>query len=214
MIVTEDSLGKFDVDSIAPEALLFQTGYLTIGRRETRHGKRRYRLVYADDEVRQSLDASLLTYLTGQDPRREQHCDALEDLLVGGDLAGLERQVRASYDSIPCEWHTRNDIAHYERFYASVFYGYVSGLDVAVTVEDSSNRGRLDMAVQAGGYVCLFEFKARQENRDGAALAQLKNRDYAAKWPGDRHLEMPIYLVGVEFNAETRNVEVFNTAVA
>ena len=204
MIVTEDGLGKFDVGSIAPEALLFQTGYLTIGGQETRHGKRRYRLVYPNDEVRQSLNASLLTYLTGQDPQREQHCDALEELLVGGDLAGLERRVRALYESIPYEWHTRNDIARYEGFYASVFYGYVSGLDVAVTVDDSSNRGRLDMAVQAGGYVYLFEFKAWQENRDGAALAQLKNR----------HLEVPIYLVGVEFNVQTRNVEAFDTAVA
>ena len=211
MLVTEDSLGKFDVDSIAPEALLFQTGYLTIGERETRRGQRRYRLVYPNREVRQSLNASLLTYLTGRDPRREQHSDTLEDLLVSGDLLGLERCVRALFDSIPYEWYTRNEIARYEGFYTSVFYGYVSGLDVVVTVEDSSNRGRLDMAVQAGGYVYLFEFKAWQKNRSGAALAQLKQRDYAAKY---RHLEATIYLVGMEFNVQTRNVEVFETELA
>ena len=211
MVVNEDDLGKFEVDNIAPEALLFQTGYLTIGGQETRRGQRRYRLVYPNREVRQSLSESLLTYLTGKDPQREQHRDALEELLAQGDLAGLERRMRALYDSIPYEWHTRNEIARYEGYYASVFYGYVSGLDVAVTVEDSSNRGRLDMAVQAGDHVYLFEFKAWQENRSGAALAQLRARNYAAKY---RHLGLPIHLVGVEFNAQERNLEVFETAAA
>ena len=211
MLVTEDGLGKFEVGRIAPEALLFQTGYRTIGGQETRRGKRRYRLVYPNRELRESLNASLLAYLTGQDPQRERHIDALEELLAGGDLIGLERRIRALYDSIPYEWHTRNEIARYEGYHASVFYGYVSGLDVSVTVEDSSNRGRLDMALQAGGHVYLFEFKARDESRSGTALAQLRERDYAAKY---RHLGLPIHLVGVEFDTRTRNVGAFESALA
>ena len=211
MLVSEDDLGKFDVGSIAPEALLFQTGYLTIGGHEMRRGQRRYRLVYPNREVRQSLNTSLLSYLTGSDTLRERHRDALEDLLAQGDLAGLERRIRALYDSIPYEWHTRNEIARYEGYYASVFYGYVSGLDMDVTVEDSSNRGRLDMAVQAGGHVYLFEFKTSQEGDKGTALAQLKKRDYAAKY---RHLGLPIHLVGVEFSPQNRNVELFESARA
>ncbi len=211
MLVTEDGLGKFEVGRIAPEALLFQTGYLTIGGQETRRGKRRYRLVYPNREVRESLNASLLAYLTGEDPQRERHIDALEELLANGDLIGLERRIRALYDSIPYEWHTRNEIARYEGYYASVFYGYVSGLDVSVTVEDSSNRGRLDMAVQAGSHVYLFEFKAWDESRSGTALAQLRERDYAAKY---RHLGLPIHLVGVEFDTRTRNVGAFESALA
>ena len=211
MLVTEGGLGKFEVGRIAPEALLFQTGYLTIGGQETRRGKRRYRLVYPNREVRESLNASLLAYLTGEDPQRERHIDALEELLANGDLIGLERRIRALYDSIPYEWHTRNEIARYEGYYASVFYGYVSGLDVSVTVEDSSNRGRLDMAVQAGSHVYLFEFKAWDESRSGTALAQLRERDYAAKY---RHLGLPIHLVGVEFDTRTRNVGAFESALA
>ncbi|MCY4535322.1 MAG: AAA family ATPase, partial [Bryobacterales bacterium] len=185
ILVSEDDLGKFEVGSIAPEALLFQTGYLTVGGQETHYGERYYRLVYPNREVRQSLNASLLTYLTGRDSQRLQHCDALAELLATGDLPGLERRIRALYDSIPYEWHTRNEIARYEGYYTSVFYGYVSGLDFDVAVEDSSNRGRLDLSVNAGGRVYLFEFKVWQEDRSGAALAQLKERDYAAKY---RHL--------------------------
>lgn len=66
------------------------------------------------------------------------------------------------YDSIPYEWHTRNEIARYEGYFSSGFYGYNSGLDVDVTVEDSSNRGRLDLAARAGGHMYLFKFKARR----------------------------------------------------
>ena len=96
-------------------------------------------------------------------------------------------------------------------YYASVFYGYISGLDVQATVEDSSNRGRLDMAVQAGSHVYLFEFKAWDESRSGTALAQLRERDYAAKY---RHLGLPIHLVGVEFDTRMRNVGAFESALA
>ena len=209
---SEALLSTFDVDTIAPEALMFQTGYLTIGERERSDDSIEYfRLVHPNREVRQSLNESLLAYLTGGDLERERHKDALEDLLASGDLVGLEQRIRAFYDSIPYEWHTRNEIARYEWYYSSVFYGYLSGLDVTVTVEDSSNPGRLDMTVQAGGHVYLFECKAWQENRAVAALAQLKERDYAAKY---HHLGLPIHLVGVEFSAQKRNVEVFETELA
>ena len=209
---SEALLSTFDVDTIAPEALMFQTGYLTIGERERSDDSIEYfRLVHPNREVRQSLNESLLAYLTGGDLERERHKDALEDLLASGDLVGLEQRIRAFYDSIPYEWHTRNEIARYEWYYSSVFYGYLSGLDVTVTVEDSGNPGRLSMTVQAGGHVCLFECRAWQEDRGGSALEKLKERDYAAKY---RHLGLPVHLVGVEFNAQKRNVEVFETELA
>ena len=211
MLVNEDDLGKFEVDDIAPAALLFQTGYLTIGGQETRRGQLRYRLVYPNREVSQSLNTSLLAYMTGKDPYREQHLDALEECLAKGDLTELERRIRALFESIPYEWHTRNEIARYEGYYASVFYGYISGLDVQATVEDSSNHGRLDMAVQAGSHVYLFEFKAWDEGHGGTALAQLQERDYAAKY---RHLGLPVRLVGVEFDKRTRRVAAFESALA
>ena len=211
ILVNEDELDTFDVDNIAPEALMFQTGYLTIGGQETRHSESCYRLVYPNREVRLSLNSSLLAYLTGRDYQRRQHRDALAEVLAIGDLGGLERCIRALYDSIPYQWHTRNEIARYEGYYASVFYGYLCGLDVEVTVEDSSNRGRLDLAVRAEEHLYLFELKVARAGSSGTAMAQLRQRDYAAKY---RHLGVPIHLVGVEFSAETRNVEVFDCALA
>ncbi|MCE2435021.1 MAG: AAA family ATPase [Candidatus Latescibacteria bacterium] len=62
---SDDLLSAFDVDHIATEALLFQTGYLTIRHTEPRGSRTYYRLGYPNQEVRQSLNESLLNHLTG-----------------------------------------------------------------------------------------------------------------------------------------------------
>ena len=53
------------------------------------------------------------------------------------------------------------------------------------------------MAVRAHGHVYLFEFKVAEMAPPGSALAQLQERDYAAKYRGSGE---PIHLVGVEFS--------------
>ena len=212
LLASKALLGTFDVDGIAPEALLFQTGYLTIGGREQgAHGSVDFRLVYPNREVRQSLNLSLLNHITGDASRREQQSRVLQRLLQAGDLDGLEAWFRAAFAGIPYQWHSRNAIADYEGYYASVFYSFFVGSGANVTPEDSGSTGRADLTVQVAGRLYVFEFKVFAESQQGAALQQLQERDYAAKY---RHLGLPIHLVGVEFNAQTRNVEVFNSALA
>ena len=137
MIGSDDLLSAFDVDDMATEALLFQTGYLTIRRAEPRGGRMFYRLGYPNREVRQSLNDRLLRRLTGDAPRRAEHSARLYDLLLANDFEGLETLFHAFFSSIPYEWHTRNEVARYEGYYASVFYSYFAGLGLDVTVEDS-----------------------------------------------------------------------------
>ena len=211
MLASESLLGTLDVGRIGAAALLFQTGYLTVVGSETHEGRQYYRLGYPNREVRQSLNESLLDYLTRDEPRRESNSIRLGRLLRAGDFAGLERLFHAFFASIPYEWHTRNEIARYEGYYASVFYSYFAGLGLEVTVEDSGSGGRLDMAVRAEGRVYLFEFKVLERSGRGAAMAQLKQRGYADKY---RHLGEPVHLVAVEFSAETRNVVGFEAEPA
>ena len=69
MVGTRDLLSAFDVggraaaDHIGTEALLFQTGYLTIVGEEELGGEPLYRLGYPNREVRQSLNRVLLRQL-------------------------------------------------------------------------------------------------------------------------------------------------------
>ena len=70
-----------------------------------------------------------------------------------------------------------------------------------MALDDS--RGRLDMAVRAGGRLYSFESKVLQRAGPGAAMAQLKERGYAEKY---HHLGGSVHLVSVELSVETRNV--------
>ncbi len=206
MLAGDELLSTFDVDHMATEALLFQTGYLTILDSEYLGGESLYRLGYPNREVRQSLNRSLLNRLTGNPSRRQEHSVRLIRLLKANDFAGLGELFRALFASIPYQWHTKNTIADYEGYYASVFYSCFAGLGLDVTVEDSGSRGRADMAVVFNGNVYLFEFKVVENVPGGAAMAQLKEKGYADKY---RHLGLPIHRVAVEFSSETRNLTAF-----
>ena len=135
----------------------------------------------------------------------------LSDLLKTADIDGLEALFRSFFSSIPHERHTGNEIARYEGYYASVLYSYFAGLGLDVTLEDSTGVGRLDMAVRSGGRVYLLEFKVRERAGPGAALAQLKAKGYADKY---RSLGVPVHLVSVEFNTQTRTVAGFEAELA
>ena len=209
MVSTGELLSTFDVEEIGTEALLFQTGYLTITGEEELGGKALYRLGYPNREVRQSLNEYLLRRLVQDATRQTANSMRLARLLEAVDCEGLRGLFHAFFASIPYEWHTNNDIANYEGYYASVFYSYFAALGYEIVVEESSSHGRLDMAVRAGGQVYLFEFKVVELAPPGSALAQLRERDYAAKY---RDRGEPIHLIGVEFSRDTRNVTAFEVA--
>ena len=207
MVGSDELLSTFDVDDIATEALLFQTGYLTITDAEDLGGEQVYRLGYPNREVKQSLNRSLLRYLVQDSTRQMANSTRLYRLLKANDFDGLQTLFHAFFASIPYEWYTNNDIANYEGYYASVFYSYFASLGLDIRVEDSSSHGRLDMAVLFNDHVYLFEFKVVELASAGAALAQLQERRYADKY---RALGQPIYLIGVEFSKDERNLVAFD----
>ena len=211
MMGSSDLLSTFDVDEIATEALLFQTGYLTITGEENLGGKSLYWLGYPNREVRQSLNESLLDYLVKDPSRQMANSVQLYRLLEANDFAGLETLFHAFFASIPYEWYTNNDIASFEGYYASVFYSYFAGLGLNITVEDSSSHGRVDMAVHFNANIYLFEFKVVELASDGAAMAQLQAKGYADKYRG---LDQPIHLIAVEFSKNTRNITAFEVVCA
>ena len=209
MIGSDELLSTFDVDDMATEALLFQTGYLTITEEENLGGASFYRLSYPNREVRQSLNESLLRYLVKDATRQMANTVRLYRLLEANDFAGLKTLFHAFFASIPYEWYTNNDIANFEGYYASVFYSYFAGLGLDITVEDSSSHGRVDMAVHFNDNIYLFEFKVVEMASEGGAMAQLQAKGYADKYRG---LDQPIHLIAVEFSKNTRNITAFEVA--
>ena len=200
---TAAMLSAFDVDNIETEALLFQTGYLTIHDEESLGGKVYYTLGYPNREVYQSLNEVLLSALVQNTSQQAVLSKQLYLLLLKNDFDGLKHLFQSFFASIPYNWYTHNNIQNYEGYYASVFYSYFASLGLTVVVEDATNLGRIDMALKFNSQVYLFEFKVIENTEAGAALQQLKDRDYAHKYRG---LNQPIYLIGVEFSKVSRNV--------
>ena len=113
-VSTADLLSAFDVDHIGTEALLFQTGYLTITAEERLGGMPLYRLGYPNREVRQSLNRVLLRHLVQDAGQQTENSIRLARLLAAHDCAGLKDLFHAFFASIPYDWHTNDDIAKYE----------------------------------------------------------------------------------------------------
>jgi hypothetical protein len=202
-IASEMLLSTFDVDTMPVEALLFQTGYLTVDRVEEIAGSRFFHLRYPNREVYQSLNVILTGTFLGDAGRESQLRLGLVRLLQAADFSGLERHFQALFAAIPHDWHRRNAIGEYEGYYASVFYSHFAALGLDIRVEDTTSQGRVDMAVLFEERVFLFAFKVVEAEPEGKALAQLVAKGYADKY---RDRGEPVYLIGVEFSRRTRSV--------
>ena len=81
-------LSAFDVDDIATEALLFQTGYLTMRRRRIAGAGVRYRLGFPTERCARASTSPLLGYLVRDASRQEANSGRLYDLLEANDFDG------------------------------------------------------------------------------------------------------------------------------
>jgi hypothetical protein len=196
-------LSAFDVGHITTEALMFQTGYLTIAAEEQLGGSWFYRLRYPNHEVYQSLNNALLEAWTPDTQANVRSRRALHRLLLVNDFAGLQGLIAAFFDAIPGEWHTKNPIANYEGYYASVFYALFAAAGIEAIPEESSRVGRLDLAVRFNAQVYLFEFKVVELESEGRALQQIKDRGYADKYRAEGQ---SVHLIGVEFSRTRRTL--------
>ncbi len=205
MTADRSLVSRFDVDDIGIEALLFQTGYLTITD-EIREGHRTfYRLDYPNREVQLSLNDQLLAHL---DERRRVPLDEAQNLrtcLEAHDFAGFADQFRAWLASIPYQWHS-TDLARYEAWYASLLHMCFRAIGVEVRAEEASSFGRADMVVPLGGEVFIFEVKMAEsagaaEAALAAAFNQMRERGYA-----DKYRRQNVSLVAVACGRDARNL--------
>jgi hypothetical protein len=208
IFTSEKLISTFDVDNIPTEALMFQAGYLTIKNFHQIPGRLEIGLGYPNKEVKSALNDSLLLAMVGNDAGQIRSTSRAYAALLKNDLLALGSTLTSFFASIPYQWHTNNDIAEYEGYYASVFYAYFASLGLDIAVEESSHAGRLDMAVRFNGHIYLFEFKVVELEPAGRALEQIKERCYADKY---QDTGLPIHLIGVEFSKERRQVVGFES---
>lgn len=104
-------LSRFDVNDMPIEALLFQTGYLTIDHAEWTGHKYLFHLRYPNHEVCMGLIEQLLFALNPNDSRASANLYRLHQLLSANDLPGLKNLFHAFFAGIPHHGYANNPIA-------------------------------------------------------------------------------------------------------
>jgi hypothetical protein len=196
--VNESLVNSFDLENLNLEAILFQTGYLTIKRLLPLDMGFGYELGFPNKEVQMSFNDYILQSMTSvseNEPIRRE----LLALINAGDVERLESVIKRLFASIAYNNFTNNDIERYEGFYASVLYACFASIGVDIIAEDVSNKGRVDLTLKAGGRTFLFEFRVT----DGDPLEQIRKMKYYERYAGER------YLIGIVFDPKARNVSKF-----
>jgi hypothetical protein len=103
----------------------------------------------------------------------------------------------------------KNTIAEYEGFYTSVIYAYFYSLGIDIQLEDAVSTGRADMVVKfSKDLIYIFEFKVVQDGQSKSKnpLAQIREKRYFENYMKD---DRNIFLIGIEFSKEKRNIVSF-----
>jgi len=229
--VGEELLDSFDIDNIKLEVILYQTGYLTIDEvsEDEDFGFIEYTLKLPNFEVKRSFFTFIIETLY-KDTASLKKTKSLRDALKSANLEEFKQTLISLFVSIPYNNYTNNKIYEYEGFYASVVYSYLQSLGLDIIGEDVTNLGRIDLTLFIEDKVYIIEFKVIDNEQltinneqlevkneklkiknesSNSALNQIKAKKYYQKYqlPETKNQKpTTIYLIGIEFCKETKNI--------
>ena len=197
---SEELLDSSPIDNLKLTTVLFQSGYLTIDKVDDSDPEMvTYKLVCPNHSVRSALQNNLFEYYTGNtDP---SYRNAMHGAMRAAQLDVIESELQRLFASIVTDNYRKNNIAHFEGYYASVVYSFFVGMGLNVIAEDASSRGRVDLSIQLGANTYIIEFKVvKRKARSNSALRQIIQQGYATKYSGN------VYQIGIEFSETRRNI--------
>ena len=181
-----------DVDTATPEAFLYQSGYLTLRKRETGH----LCLDYPNTEVLNSMSALFTQNLVPDSFNHFRHLllTALEKQNIDKLVTVLNRLLA----SIPYDDYARSAMQTVELFdctftaqewlYRVAILSFLRGCGVVVFAEVHSNFGRSDLIFFHQGKTYIIELKVAYKGECPAkkaeeALQQIGEKNYAKLYP-------------------------------
>ena len=204
--IDQGLLSGFDLANLLPEAVLFQSGYLTIQSVETlAPGQRIFILNYPNQEVQVRFNMHLLNYFTAEASQTSRLRLRMSKALKNTDMDQMENLFKSLFSSIPFEWYTAGKMDHYEGYYASVVYAFLASLGFDLHPEPSTSHGRADLILKTDALVYIFEFKVVEIVGDGKkAIQQIREKGYH-----DQYVQAgteDVMLVGMDFSKKERNL--------
>ena len=194
--LSEFGFSTYEIGNLDIIPLLFQTGYLTIKEYESRF--QTFTLSYPNYEVKKSF----MTYLL--------HAYSETDLAFSSStlkklaMALFNQDLERFFDILSSFLATIDYMLHIkqEKYYQTIFYLIFRLIGLEIQAEVRTNQGRIDAVVETDDAVFIFEFKL--DKSATIALAQIKEKKYFAPY---LLKEKPLYLVGVSFSMETREIK-------
>jgi hypothetical protein len=193
---TSDILDKFDIEYISIEALMFQTGYLTIKEVKTIESEEMYILDYPNKEVSQSFNRDLVFYIT-----KSYHTDRIYNLkiaIINEEIEKIKEQIEIFINSVSY------NILKNEYVYQAAIYGLIYSTGFNIIIEDNTSKGRIDLTILLNRSIAyIIEFKVLEDEKEkGKAIKQILEKEYYKKYLNyDK-----VYIVGIEFNKTKRKI--------
>jgi hypothetical protein len=193
---TSDILDKFDLEYLSIEALMFQTGYLTIKEVKNIESEEMYLLDYPNKEVRQSFNRDLVFYIT-----KSYHTDRIYNLkiaIINEEIEKIKEQIEIFINSISYK------ILKNEYVYQAAIYGLIYSTGFNVIIEDNTSKGRIDLTILVNrSIVYIIEFKIIENSKEkGKAIKQILEKEYYKKYLNYEK----IYLIGIELDKTKKQV--------
>ena len=183
-----------NMSSIMP--LLYQSGYFTI--KDFNEPSGLYLLDIPNNEIRIGLMASLLPNYVQVDSYKGNTTVGMMYLaLLNDDLDEMLRLLQAYLRTIP-----QCDNTNYEGHYQQLLYVIFSLMGRYVDVEVRTATGRVDMVMNSGKALCLFELKLNKSAE--VAMNQINLKDYPARFA---LTNLPIIKIGINFDTTTHTIE-------
>ena len=179
--VIEDFADAQEIERARPESFLYQSGYLTIERKE----EQALILDYPNREVLDSLSRMYLEHV--------YHVESYGALgsqtwkaLKGHDIAKVVEIYNVALAGIPYEDYADQR----ESWYRSLFLMLLRGAGITANGEAHTNMGRPDVIAQFPEQVIVLEFKyakdsSEVDNKRAEGERQIKEKNYAMPYEGE-----------------------------
>jgi len=191
--------------AVAQDALpiLFQAGYLTI--KGYIKEVQMYRLGFPNDEVRYGFLENLVPAYSGlQFSQTGVSVWRFVQDIRKGNVDGFMERMQSIIAGIPYDNFSEANLKLREQNYQAAVYLIFKLMGQFVQTEVYCATGRVDCIVTTADAIYLFEFKLAGTGSAEEAIAQIKKKNYAAKYKVDGKR---IVLIGSSFDEKKRTIK-------
>jgi hypothetical protein len=180
------SLPDVDYDRTSSIDLLFQTGYLTVKKKELREDRTpQYTLDFPNMEVEEAfLNSLLAVYANLQSHEVEDIDNRVKKALNEKDAQGLQKSLTELFANIPYNLVTERESSYHLMF---LIVARLSGFKVHG--EELTDKGRMDASLTKDNNVIVVEMKYSKEKAASKmikeAIKQIRDMKYYEKYIGD-----------------------------